>query len=698
MSLVKTQRKLRAGLAVLAAAAMLAVLPVGVQAQTVSRTVGIAPDEVVFSDSPSDWQVANAYQGQVAAGGFEFLVDDRPVLAFSLSYSPDGLPPGVAGANFSAETRASTVGSGLAPGPSVTGEQEREEVRSAVAWLLREGSESREFPDEPGGSVLDEPREYAALQLAIWNMTDGIVLDENTVLDADIRQRAVFFAEQADKKKGERDVGNYRMEIEATRTGDTSVAATVTLTQGEVEPGGQRPGVPNAAITMIHLDSDGEQISRRGGAPSTPTPPSDPVDPPEDPPDDPVDPPEIPEPTTFLSFDTQPTSSEQNVPFDPQPVVEVLDADDDPVVGETVTLRLYDYSDPENPERVASGLNDGTDAPPTAITDADGEAVFAGVRPAGWAPAGADYRLHASVDGANPEPSEDFVVAGLRFYKQPPDEIELNDTLDEVVVEVIDTDAEPLDSNDVTLDLFDPVGGTINPGGGVIAGGLVGTLTQTTDGNGRAAFDDLKVANVVGVEEGSSYHLLATWDDGTATPTHPSAAMQVVEAVAAADMFTLASFTVAEEDGEDEGGTDLPTTGTEGVSLDGTGQAADVPFTDATADPGAIEAVWSSADDGRPETFLPAGTFFAPDDDDLPGMVLGEDTEVSITVIDDYGPLVADDGLAAPEEPEGTPVASGELPFTGPSPLALVLLLGSAAAFAAAAARRAGWWPGRTAA
>jgi adhesin/invasin len=156
-------------------------------------------------------------------------------------------------------------------------------------------------------------------------------------------------------------------------------------------------------------------------------------------------------------------------------VVEVVDDEDNPVPGVTVTWR------------VESG--GGSITPRTSTTDDDGRAATA------WTLGGAtgEQRVEASAPGAGTVRFEATSIAGspsaLGIVTQPPGNAQVGAPFSrQPVIQVRDASGNPVQAPGITV--------TAAVGNG--AGSLIGTTTQTTAANGRATFTNLGITGATG--------------------------------------------------------------------------------------------------------------------------------------------------------------------------------------------------------
>lgn len=156
-------------------------------------------------------------------------------------------------------------------------------------------------------------------------------------------------------------------------------------------------------------------------------------------------------------------------------VAQVVDEDDNPVPGITVTWR------------VESG--GGTVAPRTSTTDGAGRASTA------WTLGGrtGEQRVEASAPGAGSVRFEATATAGspsaLGIVTQPSGNAEVGVPFSrQPAVQVRDASGNPVPASGVTVTAAVANGG----------GSLIGTTTQTTDGSGRATFTNLGIAGATG--------------------------------------------------------------------------------------------------------------------------------------------------------------------------------------------------------
>lgn len=156
-------------------------------------------------------------------------------------------------------------------------------------------------------------------------------------------------------------------------------------------------------------------------------------------------------------------------------VVQVVDGDDNPVPGITVTWRV-----------VSGG---GTVAPRTSTTDGAGRASTAWTLGSGTG----SQRAEASAPGAGSVQFDATATAGspsaIGIITQPSRNTQVGATFArQPVVQVRDASGNPVPASGVTVTAAVANGG----------GSLIGTTTQTTDGSGRATFTNLGIGGATG--------------------------------------------------------------------------------------------------------------------------------------------------------------------------------------------------------
>lgn len=283
--------RMRSAVVVAAAATLAFAMPLAAAAQTMLPAENSTPQGVAYVDVDTDRGVADVYDapgGLVDAFAHLFNVDGGPdpddvasaveteVFAFSLSFED----PVSASANYEVSARETEAGQDAVPSDPITDEDDRLDHRNAIAWLANAWPTGASDPGETGGNPLvdgdgmPEAEEYAATQLAIWHLSDELLIDATMVPDTAVRERALFLIDEALEKKGdEPDPGDYHLMIEAERIDSTTVSAELTLTSAALRVWDDtaqdweqlpRMGVANSGLAAEHFDSDDSALSGSG--------------------------------------------------------------------------------------------------------------------------------------------------------------------------------------------------------------------------------------------------------------------------------------------------------------------------------------------------------------------------------------------------------------------------------------------------